>query len=39
MDGGGASGADAAISFVSRWLARWAKGVGSFRLATDVDPP
>ncbi len=30
MDGGGALGSDAAVSFVNRWLARWAKGVGSF---------
>ena len=37
MDGGGASGADAAFPFVSWWLARWPKGVGSFRLATEVE--
>ena len=31
------SGSDDAGSFVSRWHARWAKGVGSFRLATEVE--
>ena len=37
MDDGGASGSDAAGFFVGRWHAQWAKGVGSFRLATEVE--